>query len=134
MNLENKNLILQIQDNQSGVVICEHEIQLLEFQRKTLENKEISFFYTFKDAGVELDSLISSKIKYQENDSEFVFLIKYLDEILYKLSLSITGLNEDAVQKNEVELYFIFEKVSKMIVAEILEEHKKMILSNIENS
>lgn len=134
MNLENKNLILQIQDDKSGVVIYEHEIQLLEFQKKILENKEISFFYTFKDAGIELDSLIPLKIKHQKDSNESVFLIKYLGEVLYKLTLSITGLNEDIVQKNEVELYFIFEKVSKMIVAEILEEHKKMILSNIENS
>lgn len=134
MNLENENLILQIEDDNSGAVIYEHEIQLLEFQKKTLKNKEISFFYTFKDAGIELDSLISSKIKYQNDKNESVFLIKYLDEVLYKLTLSVTGLNENIVQKNEVELYFIFEKVSKMIVAEILEEHKKMILSNIENS
>jgi hypothetical protein len=130
----NEMLIFQIENKNKGTIIYQHETELMKFQKETLENEKASFYYTFKDMSVELEDAISAKLKLGESKDELVFMVKYSDKILHKSFLDVTGIEEKDMPKNEVELYFIFDKISKMMIGRILEEHKNIILSNTENS
>ena len=131
MELETENLIFSLEDKKTKKTIYKYEVELLEFQKETLK-KEISFYYTFKDIVNELEENMSLKIK-AEGSEKNVFSIKHLDKILHEVELDSPGIAENEVLKNEVQLYFIFEKASKIIINKIVEEHKNIILSNTES-
>lgn len=134
MDSTNETLIFQIENKDKGSIIYQHEIELMKFQKETLENEKASFFYTFKDMGVELEDAINAKLKLRESKDELIFIVKYSDNVLHKSSLDVTGIEEEDMPINEVELYFIFDRISKMMISRISEEHKNIILSNTENS
>jgi len=127
-----EKLYLRLLNKTTGKVIYEHEIELMEFQKETLQNENVSFFYTFKDIGVEVENIIASKLQLGNNKDEICFVITYLDKTLFESILDVTGIEECNMQKNEVQLYYIFDKVSKNIISKISEEHKNIILSNAE--
>ena len=134
MDSTNETLIFQIENKDKGSIIYQHEIELMKFQKETLENEKASFFYTFKDMSVELEDAINAKLKLRESKDELIFIVKYSDNVLHKSSLDVTGIEEEDMPINEVELYFIFDRISKMMISRISEEHKNIILSNTENS
>lgn len=134
MDSTNEKLIFQIESKNKGSVIYQHEIELMKFQKETLENEKASFFYTLKDMSVELEDAISAKLKLRESKDELIFIVKHSDKILHKSSLDVTGIEDKDMSENEVELYFIFDRIGKMMVNRISEEHKNIILSNTENS
>ena len=127
-----EKLYLRLLNKTTGKVIYEHEIELMEFQKETLQNENVSFFYTFKDIGVEVENIIASKLQLGNNKDKICFVITYLDKTLFESILDVTGIEECNMQKNEVQLYYIFDKVSKNIISKISEEHKNIILSNAE--
>lgn len=131
MELETENLIFSLEDKKTKKTIYKFDVELLDFQKETLK-KEISFYYTFKDIVNELEESMSLKIK-TEGSEKNVFSIKHLDKTLHEVELDSPGITENEVSKNEVQLYFIFEKVSKIIINKIVEEHKNIILSNLES-
>jgi hypothetical protein len=131
METSNDKLIFQLENEKTGKVIYKYEIELAKFQKETIENENVSFYYSFKDMKNELEELVISKIKPPQNKEDILFVVRYSDKILYKSILDITGIDEWEMAKNEVELYFIFEKTSKIIINQISEEHKNIILSNI---
>jgi hypothetical protein len=134
MESTNEKLCLQLGKKKTGKIIYQYEVELVNFQKEIIENKDVSFYYTFKDMGVELEENILLKLKLGENKDELSFVIKYLDKTLYESTLDITGIDEKDIQKNEVQLYFIFAKISKNIINKISEIHKDIILSNIEKN
>lgn len=134
MDLKNENLIFQLENKKTGKNIYQHEVKLIDFQKEMIKREDVSFFYTFKDIGAELEEEILSKLKLGEKKEEFSFIVKYLDSVLFQSTLDICAIEEKDVKKNEVELYFIFEKISKIIISKISEEHKNIILSGIEKA
>jgi len=132
MNSTIEKMYLRLLNKTNGKVIYEHEIELMEFQKETLQNENVSLFYTFKDIGVEVEDAIVSKLQLGNNKDEICFVVTYLDKTLFASILDVTGIEECNMQKNEVQLYYIFDKVSKNIISKISEEHKSIILSNAE--
>lgn len=131
MSSNEENLIFLLKNKKNKEVIYQHEIKLLEFQKEIIKNENISFYYAFKDMTAELEDGISLKMK-TDGKNENIFLVKYSDKTLYEVVLDVIGLSKEDVEKNEVELYFIFEKLEKIFVNKIIEEHKNFILSNKE--
>lgn len=134
MDLTNEKLVFQLVNKKNGNIIYQHEIELLEFQKEMLQNEKVSFFYTFKDMSIELEDAITSKLILGDSKDEVSFVIKCLDKILNESILDVVGIEDKDMEKNEVQLYFIFEKISKSIINKISEEHKNIILSNIERN
>jgi hypothetical protein len=134
MDSTNETLIFQIENKDKGNIIYQYEIDLMKFQKETLENENVSFFYVFKDMSVELEEAISAKLKLRKSKDELIFIVKYSDKVLHKSPLDVAGIEEEDMSHNEVELYFIFDKISKMMINRISKEHKNIILSNTENS
>ena len=133
MDSTNEKLVLQLKTNKES--IFQYEIELVKFQKEIIENDAISFFYTFKDMVIELDEKMQSKLKFNGSKEKIYFTVSYADKVLYEsISLDVIGLSKDNIPQNEVQLYFIFEKISKNIINRISEEHKSIILSNIEKS
>lgn len=132
MSIENENLIFLLKKKDKEEIIYKYEVELAEFQKKTISNENISFFYTFKDASLELEEELCSKkiVSTTANKSDEIdFVIKLSDENLYETSLDAPAISKEDVEKNEMQLYFAFEKISKGIIGKILEEHKKIVLS-----
>lgn len=134
MNSTNEKLIFQLENKKTKKSIYQHDVELLKFQKETIENENVSFFYTFKDMGVELEEKIISKLKLNGDKDQAVFVVKYSDKVLYESILEINGIDDINASKNEVELYFIFEKLEKIIITKIAETHKDIVLSNIERN
>jgi len=132
MDSTNEKLVFQLENKKSGNVIFQYEVDLIGFQKEVLENENVSFFYTFKDMSVELEEKISLKLKLGESKDAISFIVKYSDKILSDLKLDVCGIEEKNISQNEVELYFIFEKVSQIIINKISEEHKGIILASVE--
>lgn len=130
MDSTNEKLVLQLKNNKKA--IFEYEIELIKFQKEIVENESISFFYTFKDMRVELEEQMLSKLKLNSSRESTSFVISYAGKILYDSAIDAYGINENNISQNEVQLYFIFEKISKNIINKISEEHKSLILSNSE--
>ena len=49
MESSNEKMFLLLEDKETKETLYQYEIELLEFQKETLSNEEVSFYYTFKD-------------------------------------------------------------------------------------
>ena len=133
MNSEYKNLVFLLEDKKTKKIIYRHDVELVEFQKELLEDKGVSFFYAFKDAVLEIEDELPRKLKL-ETKNETTLLIRHSLNILYQKDLDISGISEKDVEENEVKMYFIFEKASKIVINEIIKEHKNIMLSNREGN
>jgi len=135
MDSTNEKLVFQLENKDKKETVYQYEVGLTEFQREILKDENISFFYTFKDISLELEDKLTYKITQNTDCDEYTmdFIIKFSDKILHKISFDTPmRIDEYAVEINEMALYFLFEKLAKIMVDKISEEHKNIILSNIE--
>ncbi len=129
MELSNDNLFFKILNEKTKNVVYEYEMNLLNFQRELLSNEKISLYYALKDIAFSVDEKMQKKLKLNTGGESLCFVVMYGEKILFEISLDVTGLGENNLSQNEIELYFIFEKISKDITSIISEEHKKIVLS-----
>ena len=129
MELSNDNLFFKILNEKTKNVVYEYEMNLLNFQRELLSNEKISLYYALKDIAFSVDEKMQKKLKLNTGSESLCFVVMYGEKILFEISLDVTGLGENNLSQNKIELYFIFEKISKDITSIISEEHKKIVLS-----
>ena len=131
MEERNEQLFFSIENKETKEVLYEYGVELLPFQEKTVKTEGISFYYTFKDIIIELEENIDSKMELSSKGDKILFTVKYNDNILCDqvLDISKTITSED-IKKNEIKLYFIFEKISKIFINKIVEEHKNLLLNS----
>jgi hypothetical protein len=129
-----EKLNFQLKNQKTGNIIYNYDVELLEFQKETIENENVSFFYTFKDIKIELEESIPLKLKLKGSGEGVFLVLKYSDKVLNESIIDSPGISEEDVNKNEVQLYFIFEKLSKILINKIAEEHKNIVFSNVENN
>ena len=129
MDSTNEKLVFELLEKKTKKQIYQHQIELLKFQKETLQNENVSLFYTFKDTTSDMEVAMASKLKFNQADDELTFVIRFSNGILHESELDIIGIDETNIGENEVQLYFIFEKISKQIINKIAEEHKRLVLS-----
>ena len=130
MNVKNEKLFFSLK-NENGVVY-QHEISLLDFQFETIKNENVKLYYTLKDIAFDLEEKINLKLKLSGNKIDTEFSIFLSEKNLYHTILEIPLMEEKDIEKNEVELYYIFEKVAKDVISKIMEEHKNLLLVTAE--
>jgi hypothetical protein len=124
------SLVFSIENKKTAKSIYRFDVSLLDYQIELINNNDLALFYVFKDASQEAEELVSKKLNLGKTREDLVIKILNGDKLLYDADFDVFGLEDGNHEKNEVELYFIFDKISKKVLGALSKAHQEILLTN----
>jgi hypothetical protein len=117
--------------NEKKEVIDNFEKVIPSYLYDMMKDKDVSFYYTFKDSVLELESRIKSKFFVKNEVFEgFSVLFEYDNNPLLSFELDISKSDIEIIFKKQVDLYYLVDTCFKQIMTNIIDQHKNYIFSS----